>query len=154
MKLSGKNMWQAISFTVIALLMFFLWLNLRPVKIIAVHKSDNFSNILVDHFPLTVRGKIAWWQKNKAMLKSCYGIPDASSDGGYHVTFWLFGDGYMEQGKYDRLCFSDMKAKKNCIEKNKTLTVDNSKNTGIFFTTHAGYHRINDKGEIVEKRFY
>ena len=121
MKLSNKNMWQAISFTVIALLMFFLWLNLRPVKIIAVHKSDNFSNILVDHFPLTVQGKIAWWQENKAMLKSRYGIPDASSDGGYHVTFWLFGDGYMEQGKYDRLCFSDMKAKKTVLRKTKPL---------------------------------
>ena len=154
MKLSNKNKWWAIFFIAMALLSFFQWLNLRPVKIIAIHNSDNFSDILVDHFPLTVQGKISWWQKNKAMLKNRYGIPNASSNGGYHITFWLFGDGYMEQGKYDRLCFADMKTEKNCIEKNKALTVDNSKNTGIFFTTHAGYYRINNKGEIVKKYFY
>ncbi|GLR09676.1 hypothetical protein GCM10007905_23960 [Mixta theicola] len=87
------------------------------------------------------------------MLKSRYGIPAPTFAKDYNITFWLFGDGYMEREKYDRLCFSDMKTKKNCIEKNKTFTVDYSKNTGLFFTTHAGYYRIKDNGEIVKKHF-
>ena len=54
------------------------------------------------------------------MLKRRYGIPHTIPDGGYNITFWLFGDGYMERERYDdRLCFIDMKTQKNCIEKIK-----------------------------------
>lgn len=112
MKLPNKKMWWAISVIAIALLNFFQWPKLRLVKIIAVHNSDNFSDLLADHFPLTVREKIDWWQKNKAMFKNCYGIPSSTVEEDYSITFWLFGDGYMAQGKYDRLCFPDMKTKK------------------------------------------
>ena len=131
----------------------FLWLSLRPVTIIAVHhRSSGFSHVLVDHFPLTTKGKIAWWQENKDMLKRRYGIPHAVPGESYDITFWLFGDGYMERGRYDdRLCFNDMKTQKNCIEKDKTLTVDYSKNTGVFFTTYAGYFYIKENGEIAKK---
>ncbi|URQ62187.1 DUF943 family protein [Pantoea alhagi] len=153
MKVSGKKVQWAI-YIIITLLCFFLWRTLRPVKIIAVHnRSSGFSDVLVDHFPLTVSGKIAWWQENKEMLKSRYGIPAPAFTENFSITFWLFGDGYMEPDEDERLCFTDMKTKKKCIEKNKTFTVDYSKNTGLFFTTYAGYHRINDKGEIVKMNF-
>lgn len=60
----------------------------------------------------------------------------------------------MERGRYDdRLCYPEMKTQKNCIEKNKTFTVDYSKNTGLFFTTYAGYFYIKDNGEIAKRSF-
>lgn len=153
MKITCKEIRRIIFLITMILLCFFLWLTHRPVKIIAVHNNDNFSDVLVDHFPLTTQGKITWWQENKDILKSRYDIPDMTSNRGYNITFWLFGDGYMEPDEDDNLCFTDMKTKKNCIEKNKTFTVDYSKNTGVFFTTYSGYHRLDDNGKIVRKSF-
>ncbi len=53
------------------------------------------------------------------MLKDKYSIPKPASDGFYTVIFWDFGDGYKEEGKYDRRCFDDMKTSKNCIDKTR-----------------------------------
>ena len=150
----NKKLIGAIFIIVVTIIAWFLWLSLRPVKIVAVHHDGNYSDVLVDHFPLTTKGKIVWWQENKDMLKRRYGIPHTIPDGGYNITFWLFGDGYMERERYDdRLCFIDMKTQKNCIEKNKTFTGDYSKNTGLFFTTYAGYFYIKDNGEIAKRSF-
>ena len=124
---------------------------LRPVKIIAVHEDGNYSDVLVDHFPVTVRGKISWWLKNRDRLKSRYGIPEPSPSGSYTITFWLFGDGYMEEDKYDRLCFMEMKARKYCIEKDKTFTVRYSKNSDLYFIARNGYYRVTDSGKIIPR---
>ena len=45
------------------------WLDSTPVKIIAVHQEENFSEVLVRNFPITDTGKIKWWVKNKELLK-------------------------------------------------------------------------------------
>lgn len=37
-----------------------------------------------------------------------YHITTPEKDGSFYLTFWLFGEGYKEEGKYDRLCFDDM----------------------------------------------
>ncbi|MBD2796733.1 DUF943 family protein [Xenorhabdus sp. 18] len=42
--------------------------------------------ILVRHFPITDRGKINWWEKNKAMLKDKYGIPVTDKKGYITMT--------------------------------------------------------------------
>lgn len=54
---------------------YFLWLTSRPIEIIAVHQEDNFSDVLVNYFPPTIRGKIDWWLKNKEILEQRYDIP-------------------------------------------------------------------------------
>lgn len=101
------------------LLSYLLWISIRPVKIIAVHqRSSHFSDVLVKNFPVTDKGKIAWWLENKEMLKNKYKLPNSDSDGSFYITFWLFVDGYKKEGKYDRLCFTDMKKENNCIDKN------------------------------------
>ena len=64
--MTGKNkkLIGAIFIIAITLVTGFLWLSLRPVTIIAVHhRSSGFSDVLVNHFPFTTKGKIAWWQK-------------------------------------------------------------------------------------------
>ncbi|PLR32558.1 hypothetical protein CYR55_18400 [Chimaeribacter californicus] len=40
-------------------LLFALWL-LQPVKIIAVHRSGTFTDIIAENFPVTDKGKIKW----------------------------------------------------------------------------------------------
>ena len=100
---------------------YFLWVFLRPVEIVAVHQDGNYSYVLVKNFPLTEKGKIDWWLMNKDMLKQRYGIPKPASYGAFTIVFWDFSGGYMEEGKYDRRCFADMKPPVNCIEKTKSL---------------------------------
>lgn len=97
----------------LVLLVYWFWLSLRPVEIVAIHhRSSGFSDVLVTSFPPTDKGKIKWWLKNQNMLKDKYAIPKPDSNGYFYVTFWLFGKGYKEEGKYDRLCFNDIKKNK------------------------------------------
>ncbi|WP_418946845.1 DUF943 family protein [Serratia rubidaea] len=127
-----------------------LWLSLRPVKIIDTHQlGHGFSVVLVDNFPLTDKGKIDWWLKNNEKLKKEHTAPVPDSDGFFEVTFFDFGDGYKEEGKYDRLCFDDMKPPKNCIEKDAVFSVSHSRNLGTVFTTYEGRYKLQENGEIV-----
>ncbi|URQ62190.1 DUF943 family protein [Pantoea alhagi] len=145
-----KITWPILAITAV-ILSYILWLNLRPVNIIAVHYDGHYSDVLVDNFPVTARGKISWWLENKDMLKQRYGIPKISSYGSYSIVFWYFGDGYMEEGKYDRLCFREMKTEKNCIEKDKAFTVSDGGNSGLYFLANEGYYQLTDSGKIVKR---
>lgn len=136
-----------------ALLIYFLWLSLRPVEIIAVHKDGEFSSVLVKNFSSTDKGKINWWLNNKEMLQRQYDIPSLSSDGFFTVTFWDFGEGYKEEGKYDRRCFEDMKNPKNCIDKNKLFSVENDRNNDILFSVYDGVYRMKKNGEMVKTKY-
>ncbi len=147
-----KIIWITLTLTFTGLI-YFSWIFLRPVKIIAVHKNDNFSYVLVNHFPVTDQGKIVWWQDNRDKLKNRYGIPSPSSDGNFNITFWLFGDGYMEEDKYERLCFNDMNIKNNCIEKNKVFSVSKGLKSGVNLMVYDGIYCKNSNGEWVKKRF-
>lgn len=133
------------------LLCYWLWLSLRPVEVVAVHDNGNHSYVLVRSFPLTNKGKISWWLKNKDMLKAKYNIPKPANDGFFSIVFWDFGDGYKEEGKYDRLCFDDMKTKVNCIEKDAVFSVDKSRNMGVMFIVYDGdNYRLDHNGDIIK----
>ncbi|AIR59907.1 membrane protein [Cedecea neteri] len=127
---------------------YLLWQSLRPVEIVAVHQRNTYSSVLVKNFPFTKKGKINWWLENKEMLKAKYDIPRPASYGGYTIIFWLFGEGYKEEGKYDRLCFDDMKTKVNCIDKDSVFSIDYSKNMGLEFTFSDGIYRLEENGSI------
>jgi len=129
---------------------YFFWWWLQPVKIIAVHQNGNYSDILVENFPVTDNGKINWWLQNKIKLKAQYHIPASSEQDFYSITFWNFGAGYKEEGKYDRLCFNEMNTKKKCIEKEAVLTIDRSNNTGILLTVYDGTYHLKNNGEIIK----
>ena len=129
------------------------WLFLRPILIVAVHQRSNYSDILVKNFPATDKRKIQWWFENKDKLKTQYNIPQPASYGSFTVTFWLFGDGYQEEGKYDRLCFDDMPTKKNCIDKNSLMMVRYAKNTGLSFRLDGGVYRIKGNGEMIKEKY-
>ncbi|SCB84492.1 DUF943 family protein [Kosakonia oryziphila] len=152
MKSKNKKILLASLLISCALLGYFLLFSFRPVEVVAVHEDGEFSSILVRNFPLTDRGKIDWWIKNNAILKEKYNIPKPASDGFFSIVFWDFGDGYKEEGKYDRRCFTDMKPPINCIDKNSLLMVNNSKNTGTYFSLDSGTYRLNDSGKMVKNK--
>ncbi|PWC12939.1 DUF943 family protein [Brenneria corticis] len=128
-----------------------IWLLSRTVKIIAVHQYSSTSDVIVQNFPLTDKGKINWWLKNADMLKKKYHIPNPAPYGAFSITFWDFDDGYKEEGKYDRLCFNDMQTKKNCIDKNAVFAVHNTSEGEIVFLTYDGVYKQKG-GEITPLR--
>lgn len=131
-----------------AFAIFLIWLVYHPVNIIAIHQEENFSEVLVKNFPITDTGKIKWWLKNKELLKNKYNIPRPGSNGNFYINFWDFGEGYKEQGKYDRRCFADMKLPKNCIDKNAVFSVENGRDGSILFTVYDGTYRMERGGEV------
>lgn len=146
----NKKIHYAIALAVTALFAYVLWVSLRPVEIVAVHKEEDSNDVLVKNFPFTDKGKMDWWLKNKDMLKEKYNIPQPARDGDFSIVFWLFGDGYKETDGYDRLCFNDMNTKINCIDKNRVFSVDKSRNMGISFIAQGGIYRMKKNGEIVK----
>lgn len=131
---------------------YWLWLSLRPVEIVAIHQRFDTTSVLVNNLPFTDKGKINWWLKNKDLLKAKYDIPKPSPSGYFTVIFWDFGDGYKEEGRYDRLCFDDMKTNVNCIEKNPVFSVDKSRNLGVTFTVYDGdNYRLGQNGELIKE---
>lgn len=135
------------------LLGYLSWLSLRPVEIISVHEDGNFSDVLVRNFPFTDKGKIKWWLKNKGLLQERFNIPNPAKDGFFSVVFWDFGEGYKEEGKYDRRCFNDMQSKVRCIDKKKVFSVWNGKGTNISFGVYDGEYRIKENGEMVKTKY-
>ena len=150
MKANYKKTLLVVVITGSALMGYLLWFISRPAEIVAVHNDGNYSYVLVKNFAITDKGKIAWWLKNKDMLKSRYDIPRPATYGGYDVTFWNFGDGYKEEGKYDRLCFDDMKAKTNCIDKEPLFTIKRFNYEKELFITYEGRYKLQDNGEIIK----
>lgn len=100
------------------------WGDIYPVKIIDVHRSTDrfgYDDIIVDHFPLTDRGRINWWLSQRDMLKKKYNIPSGQR---FVLTVWDVGDGYLRDSPHeDYFCFPDMTSEKNCIEKIELLEV-------------------------------
>lgn len=131
---------------------YLLWLWYRPMKIIAVHQSGSYSIVLVKDYPFSDREKMKWWLKNKAMLKVKYNIPKSDKDGRYHVILWDFDEGYKEEGKYDRLCFDDMKPPINCVDKNSLLIIGHTKDKITRFTVDDGIYILQDNGLIVKRK--
>ncbi|MFE8102344.1 DUF943 family protein [Brenneria goodwinii] len=146
MKILSKKRVAAVV-AVLAVVYSIIWLS-RPVKIVAIHQRSDFSDVLVLNFPLTDRGKIDWWLKNREMLKEKYAIPKRSSYGSFTITFWDFSEGYKES-EYDRLCFKDMSAEKNCIEKQLLFSVDDNGKGSILLKTSTQLYKQEPDGEIV-----
>ncbi|WP_052118377.1 DUF943 family protein [Erwinia oleae] len=138
---------------------FFFYKISQPVIIVAVHKKDNFSMILVKNFPLTTRGKIDWWKENKGLLKNSYYVPLTKTDGSYHVSFLDFDKGYKEMPKSvprlssetaDLLCFDDMSVKENCIEKNLLFRIHKNAYGVTYFDTLYKYYMDEGDGKLTE----
>lgn len=124
--------------------------DLQPVNIVSVHQDGAYIDILVKNFPLTDKGRITWWLKNKDSLKDTYNLPiTVKGDGFYFITIWNFGDGYVEDDGYDRLCFDDMREKKHCINKEPFLTIRKGKETGLTFLIDDDKYKVDAEGNLM-----
>jgi len=153
MRVKKKQTIVLIFLTGCMLLGYWLWLSLCTVEIVAVHEDGNHASVLVKAFPVTDKGKISWWLKNKDMIKDKYNIPKLSSSGNFTIVFWDFGDGYKEEGKYDRRCFSDMKTKENCIDKNRVFSVETGRDSDILFTVSDAIYLMKKNGELIKNKY-
>ncbi|WP_052118397.1 DUF943 family protein [Erwinia oleae] len=118
---------------------------MQPVEIIAVHRNNTSSYIIVKNFPLMSGEKIKWWKENEHLLKENYHIPEPDDSGIFTVIIYDYGDGYQElkpdpdsffpSDDLDYLiCFKDMPVKANCIRKeNSVLHVGGSNNGTMYY---------------------
>jgi hypothetical protein len=130
----------------------FAYLNLRPVKVIAVHHDKYSISVLVNRMPFSATEKIKWWIKNQPELTATYKLPGVS-DTYFNIYFWAFGDGYKELGKYDRLCFQDMPPPKNCIEKERLMYITLTRHGEVDYWLNNTRYIQKKNGELYEKGF-
>jgi len=98
----------------------FYMLSFKTPKVLAIHGPGSNKDLLVKNMPFTDSNKIKWWENN--------GVKLISSSQTYYVSVWNF------DGKYQKLtpknsgwfpdhdidyllCFNDIKAEENCIDK-------------------------------------
>ena len=152
-----KKSWFVYMATAVVVVIFSLWDDIYPVKIIDVHRNTDhpgYDDIIVDHFPLTDRGRINWWLSQRDMLKNKYNIPSGPES---VLTVWDVGEGYLRDSpREDYFCFPDMTSEKNCIEKNKLLAVDtrfSDENKVNFIISDNKYIMDKKDGSITKERY-
>ncbi|MBV4365341.1 DUF943 family protein [Erwinia phyllosphaerae] len=102
----------------------------NDVSVIGAHYDGSTAQIIVDKLPLTDSEKISWWKKNQSEIMNKYNIPSGDRTP-FLMVVYAFGDGYQMEGDEDRLCFSDMKPPKNCIDKNILMMIWRTRNGGV-----------------------
>ena len=152
-----KKSWFIYTAIAFAVIVYSSWEHIYPVKIIDVHRSTDkfdYDDIIVDHFPLTDRGRINWWLSQRDMLKEKYNIPSGQE---FVLTVWDVGDGYLRDSpREDYFCFPDMTSEKNCIEKNNLLKVDarfSDNNTVNFIIDDKKYIMNKKDGSMTRERY-
>lgn len=124
-----------------------VYLNRSQVKIIAVHKDNYAPVVVVDRLPLSDAKKIAWWRDES---KNILANEDDAQIHNRALNYYIyrFGEGYQESGKEDRLCFDDMKAPKNCLDKDILMIVRYRKNGDIQFDIDDDAYILRPSGEL------
>ncbi|QKJ88514.1 DUF943 family protein [Paramixta manurensis] len=125
-----------------------------PTILVATHNMgrDGFiSNVLIKNPPLTDKGKINWWKQNADKFREKYNVPDSNVKGFFYIKIWDFADGYKELEKYDRLCFDDMKTKKNCIDKNWVMTIENTRGGGMQYDIGEVSYVEGENGKLIKQ---
>lgn len=109
---------------------YYISLGERDVAVIDAHYDGSTAAVIVDGLPFTESDKIDWWKNNQERIREKYRIPSGDT-GPFLITVYAFGDGYKEEGKEDRMCFSDMKPPRNCIDKNILMMVWRTREGGV-----------------------
>lgn len=146
----------AISFTGIT---YFTYLNFRVNTVIAVHQTGNIAVILIDHLPPTESARMKWWIANRESIDTKYHIMTDDPKGMLSYFIYEYGDGYMKEGKEDRLCLDDVPPPNNCVDKNILLhtwrgpegaTLFSFPNSTYIANRDGSISRVNDTVKIVE----
>ena len=113
-----------------------------PTEIITIHRTSKHSlTMLVDHFPWTKKGKIAWWKEHHEEIfffmyfnESIYSI-------------YIFNSRYKKDSGTDQdsdlLCFEEMATEQNCISKeNRPLIIRRYPDGHIEYETESILRRF------------
>ena len=152
----GKNQRVIKSVLVISLLIIFfllLFLFLRPVKIVSFVREGSRIYLFVEHFPMTDKGRIAWWLDNKALLIEKYNVPFIGGKYYWSVLIGEAGDGFQflqhRASDNDLICFDSLKPGANCAEKKWLLWISHYSQTDISYTTDdSEYVQRGENAEI------
>ena len=94
-----------------------------PTEIITIHRTSKHSlTMLVDHFPWTKKGKIAWWKEHHEEIFRQMNFNESI------YSIYIFNSRYKKDSGTDQdsdlLCFEEMATEQNCISKeNRPLIV-------------------------------
>lgn len=100
------------------------------VSVIDAHYDGNTAQIIVNNLPSAESRKIEWWTNNREKILDKYNIPSGNNTP-FLIAIYALGKGYQAQGSEDRLCFSDMKPPKNCIDKNILMMIWQTREGGV-----------------------
>jgi hypothetical protein len=147
--------------SLLSALAYAVWRGAQPVQVDAVHKGKYSSDILVTHFPLTDRGRIEWWENNRARLMTDYGVPEPDEEGYFSVMFWAWDGVYRVDGSVygdsDLFCLEDKLEEARCIIKSdQPLWVIRSRDGRLTYYIgrdhRAVYSRRTEGGELVREQ--
>ncbi|ELY2643124.1 DUF943 family protein [Cronobacter sakazakii] len=126
----------------------FCWDFFAPTEIIRVADGK----VYINHPPLTDRGKIDWWNKNKDNLQEKYHLIDNPED--FTITIMYFG-GYVAAptGSNDGIiddynCFDDIKSDENCIYNDVVMRVGGDYSSKVFFGLNGKLYRQTPDGKL------
>ncbi|POY66355.1 hypothetical protein C3402_18215, partial [Pantoea sp. PSNIH3] len=94
-----------------------------PTEIITIHRTSKHSlTMLVDHFPWTKKGKIAWWKEHHEEIFRQMNFNESI------YSIYIFNSRYKKDSGTDQdsdlLCFEEMATEQNCISKeNRPLII-------------------------------
>ena len=108
----------------------YLFIGNDKVSVIDAHYDGNTAKIIVDNLPFAESRKIDWWKNNREKILDKYNIPSGNNTP-FLIAIYALGKGYQAQGNEDRLCFSDMKPPKNCIDKNILMMIWRTREGGV-----------------------
>ncbi|UDQ82046.1 DUF943 family protein [Erwinia rhapontici] len=131
----------------------FSWFQ-RPVNIVSFVREGNRIYLFVEHFPMMDKGRVAWWQDNKAFLIEKYNVPFIGSKYPWSVLIGEVGDGFQflqhRASDNDLICFDSLKPAANCIEKKWLLWISHYNETDTSY--HTDDERYIQRGVNAEIR--
>ncbi|POU50234.1 DUF943 family protein [Mixta calida] len=113
-----------------------------PTEIITIHRTSKHSlTMLVDHFPWTKKGKIAWWKEHHEEIFRQMNFNESI------YSIYIFNSRYKKDSGTDQdsdlLCFEEMATEQNCISKeNRPLIIRRYPDGHIEYETESILRRF------------
>ncbi|WP_368928443.1 DUF943 family protein [Mixta calida] len=113
-----------------------------PTEIITIHRTSKHSlTMLVDHFPWTKKGKIAWWKEHHEDIFRQMNFNESI------YSIYIFNSRYKKDSGTDQdsdlLCFEEMATEQNCISKeNRPLIIRRYPDGHIEYETESILRRF------------
>ena len=127
-----------------AILLFIVYRAVLPVEVIGVHKpGKTLAVVIVKNFPLTRRGKIAWWKQHQRQLQERHPFINSPEN---HIILFLQTQYKKDSGTdqdSDLLCFKDIPGEVNCVSKeNRPLLIWRYPNGHTEYVTENIFQRF------------